>query len=247
VIFAVDNSVSMVEEHIALQEVFDTLPTQLLEVGNGIEDFHLGVINGCPIPGWLFNYGDSGFCDYSTGANYMSSNSPDLFDEFACVMELSNQGYNDLPQLCQNTGALDGDNEQPASAAAAALRPENLADQNAGFLRDDALLFIVTMSDEDEHLIDGIGNPVDHQDIIDGIVAAKGNIDHVIFLGVGGDSFCDGPYGSAGNAPNLKDIAQPFIDAERGIFWDICGGDLPAALAAGIQIVDQACLETPPD
>ena len=51
VVFAVDNSGSMSEEHEALRgPVFDSFPQQLLDINNGIEDFRLGVIDACPKP-----------------------------------------------------------------------------------------------------------------------------------------------------------------------------------------------------
>lgn len=247
VVFAVDNSGSMQQEINALQgPVFESLPESLLEVGNGIEDFNLGVINGCPKPGYLFDEGDDGPCGYSTGANYMSSDSPDLDGEYACVMTMNDDGYMGMAQLCEDSGNLGDDDEQPASAAAAVLSPDNVMGNNAGFLRDDALLFVVAMTDEDEELIDAQGNDVDPQTIVDQIVAAKGTIDNVVMLGIGGASDCNGPYGSADDAQNLQAITQAFIDADRGLYWDLCDGDLETAFDQALVIVDEACFEIVP-
>ncbi len=247
VVFAVDNSGSMQQEIAAMQgPVFDALPDQLLMVGNGIDEFHLGVINGCPKPGFLHDTGKGGACNFSTGTNWMSSDSPNLDAEYACVMDLSNSGYMGIPHQCQDSGALKDDDEQPAQAASAAISPPAVDNENAGFLQDDAILFVVAMTDEDEELIDDVGDPITPQDIVDRFVAAKGTIDNVVFLGIGGDSNCNGPYGSAKNAQNLKAVTQIFIDADRGLFWDLCQGNLEQAFAEAIQLVDQACEEIIP-
>ena len=47
------------------------------------------------------------------------------------------------------------------------------------------------------------------------IIDAKGTVDEVIFLGIGGDSECDGPYGSALEASNLREITQTFVDGHK--------------------------------
>lgn len=240
VIFAIDNSGSMAEEIEALTgPVFDSFPAALLEVGNGIDDFHLAVIDACPRPAYYHNYGQSGACDFSTGANYMVSTSPDLTDEYQCVTELTESGWNDMQDEC----ATDNDeDEQPARAASDSLTADAIAQANGGFLRDDALLLVVAMTDEDEELFGGATTSEISQRIID----AKGTVDEVIFLGIGGDSECDGPYGSALEASNLREITQTFVDAERGLFWDLCQGDLETAFKQAIAIVDGVCFDVIP-
>ena len=76
-----------------------------------------------------------------------------------------------------------------------------------------------------------IADDTDVQPIID----AKGTIDEVIFLGIAGASDCDGPYGSALAAPNMQAIAAPFVAAQRGLFWDLCQGDLETAFQQAID------------
>ncbi|RMH00021.1 MAG: hypothetical protein D6705_01610 [Deltaproteobacteria bacterium] len=247
VVFAVDNSGSMQQEIAAMQgPVFDALPDQLLMVGNGIDEFHLGVKNACPKPGYLHDTGDGGPCNFSTGKNWMSSDSPNLDAEYACVMELTDAGYMGMNDQCVDAGDLKDDDEQPAQTAARVVSPPAVDQQNAGFLQDDALLFVVAMTDEDEELIDDMGNPLTPQEVADRIIAAKGVVDNVVFLGIGGASNCNGPYGSANDAVNLQAITQIFVDADRGLFWDLCQGDLETAFAQAIEIVDQACFDIVP-
>lgn len=242
VILAVDNSGSMQEELDALRgPVFDSLPMQLLDVGNGIDDFDLAVIDACPKPALYHTHGAGGACNFSTGANYMSSNSPDLTGEFQCVSDMSANGYMDMPDDCEDSGDLKDDDEQPALTAAESVSVANVMGANGGFSRDDAVLFVTAITDEDEELL---GTDVDS--IVQSIIAAKGNVKNVVFLGVGGGSDCDGPYGGALAADNLHAITDQFIAADRGVWWDLCDGDLEGAFAAAIEVLDSACDEYVP-
>ncbi|MGB1277921.1 MAG: hypothetical protein ACPG77_19400, partial [Nannocystaceae bacterium] len=212
VVFAIDNSGSMSEEHSALQgPVFASFPEALLMVGNGIEDFHLGVIDACPKPAYFHNWGNEGACNFSTGENWMTSDSPNLDQEYACVTDFANNGYNDMADACLDSGDFGDDDEQPATTAAGSVSEAALQAANLNFLRDDALLFVVAMTDEDEEAIDENANDVDPVTIAQAIIAAKGSVDEVIFLGIGGASNCNGPYGSANDASKLQEITQVLV------------------------------------
>lgn len=242
VILAVDNSGTMQEEVAALRgPVFDALPEALLAVGDGLDDFHLAVIDACPKPAYYHNWGKDGACDYETGKNYMTSSSPELLAEFSCVTNLTNAGYNATLDMCQDAGELKDDDEQPALTAAASVSPAAIAAANSGFLRDDAVLWVIAITDEDE---EGFGP--DAQGIAQQLIDAKGDINDIVFLGVGGKSSCEGPYGSADQANLLRSVTEQFEAANRGIFWDLCQGDLPAAFAAALPLVDDACVNFVP-
>jgi hypothetical protein len=238
-IIAVDNSSSMAEEIEALAgPVFDSFPQTLLDVNNGLDDFQLGVIDACNNPAYLHDTGAAGACDYSTGKNFMVSSSPALIDEYQCATAFTTAGFHGQEDGCSG----DNDDEQPANTAADAVSPPAASDQNAGFVRDDAVLFVVAITDEDEQPTP----PRTAQEIVDEIVAAKGDIANVVFLGIGGDSSCNGPYGSAEEAVLLREVAGIFAAANRGLFWDLCQGDLEAAFQAALQIVDSACMDFTP-
>ena len=247
VVFAVDNSGSMSEEHDALRgPVFDSFPQQLLDINNGIEDFRLGVIDACPKPAWFHNWGASGACNFSTGANYMTSTSASLAAEFACVTDFSAQGYENMPDQCVDDGELADDDEQPSLTAAEAVSAANLGGMNLDFVRDDAILFVVAMTDEDEEFAD-----VDSaQEIYNRLVAAKGgDVSSVVYLGIAGNSVCAGPYGTALDAVNAKQVASLFAADGQGLFWDLCQGDLETAFQTAIStLVDDTCQGfTPPE
>ena len=238
VLLAVDNSGSMQEEIAALAgPVFDDFPQQLLAVNGGLLDFQLGVIDACNDPPYLHNTGDSGDCNFANGANYMVSSNPALQAEYSCVTQLTTSGYNGMPDQCSG----DNDDEQPANTSADAAL--DLDGMNVGFVRDDAVLLIVAITDEDEQPV-----PVQNaQAIADKIVAAKTTIENVVFLGIGGDSDCEGPYGGANEAAFLREITQIFVDANRGLWWDLCQGNLEMAFASVVDVVDVACSEFVPE
>lgn len=239
VVLSIDNSSSMQEEIEALAgPVFDSFPQALLDVGNGLEDFHLAVIDACNNPPYLHDTGTGGGCDYSTGSNYMSSTSPALLDEYHCVTELTQSGYMGMADQCSG----DNDDEQPANTAAGAVSEPARSNQNAGFVRDDAVLFVVAITDEDEQPVPDQSA----QEIMDKIVAAKGTVNNVVFLGIGGGSDCEGPYGSAEDADRLREVSTLFAAADRGVFWDLCQGNLEMAFAAALAVVDSACIEFDP-
>ncbi len=247
VVFAIDNSGSMSEEHDALRgPVFDSFPQQLLDINNGIQDFRLGVIDACPKPAWFHNWGASGACNFSTGVNYMSSTSANLAAEFSCVTAFSAQGYENMPDECVDDGALDDDDEQPSLTAAEAVSAANLGGMNLDFIRDDAILFVVAMTDEDEEFAD-----VDSaQEIYDRLVAAKGgDVSSVVYLGIAGNSVCAGPYGTALDAEHAKEVANLFALQGQGLFWDLCQGNLETAFQTAIStLVDDTCQGfTPPE
>jgi hypothetical protein len=234
-IFAVDNSSSMQEEKQAMRDdVFPAFATALLAVGGGLEDYRVGVLDACPDPANYHTRGAAGECNFSTGTNWMESSSPDLVGEFQCVGDIYSGDMN-----C----AGNSDDEQPASAAAASMEPPYATGANAGFLRDDALLVVVAITDEDEQ-------PIPAQsaaEVYDRLVAAKGGeVKRMVFLGIGGSQSCDGVYGSADQAQTLRELTDLFIAQSRGVFWDLCQGQLEDGLTEAMQVIEQACGEFPP-
>ncbi len=229
----------MTEEIEALAgPVFDSFPQALLDVNNGLDDFQLGVIDACNAPPFLHDTGVPGACGYSTGKNFMSSTSPALLTEYQCATQLTTAGFGGQQDDCSG----DNDDEQPANTAADAVSPPAVTMENAGFVRDDAVLCVVALTDEDEQ-------PTPQQtaqQIADKLIAAKGTIDNVVFLGIGGDSECEGPYGGAEEAALMREVAEIFAAANRGVFWDLCQGDLEAAFQSALETVDSACSDFEP-
>lgn len=254
-LIAIDNSSSMQQEIDALRgPVLESFPQQLLAIGNGLDDFHLAVIDGCNAPPHYHNWGAGGDCGFSTGANYMLSSSASFDQEYACVTDFpgtpgtvfppppnTNGGWNGQPDSCSG----NSDDEQPANTISLALSSPASTGPNAGFIRPDALLFVVAITDEDEQPIPAASA----QAIADRIIAAKGTLNNVVFLGIGGvgtipddgELECSGPYGSAKDAVFLREVTSIFEQSGRGLFWDLCQGSLEEAFAKAIDVVGLAC------
>src|SRR5690606_10969721 len=142
---AVDDSGSMRPKMQAISEnVFPAFASKLKEVGGGLDDFRVGVTSACPKYPVLATRGDGGECNFASGSAWMNSSSPNLSEEFQCV--------GDIFSAEEADGGCEGhsDAEAPASTVVAALNSPWIDTDNAGFRREDAVLVIVAMTDEDE-------------------------------------------------------------------------------------------------
>jgi len=155
-LFVIDNSRSMEDEQTALAANFDRFIAILENTDGGLPDLHLGVIStdvgtGRSDVGGCDGEGDDGrlqatprgACSAPDGSFLRSFGNDDgsrttnfegeLGDAFACIARLGTGGCGF---------------EQPLESMRRALAPDNVA--NAGFLRDDALLAVVFITDEDD-------------------------------------------------------------------------------------------------
>lgn len=254
VILAVDASSSMQAELDSLFETFLEVKTILAnDVGEGIEDFHIGVMNACNNPPYLHNWGAGhADCEFPPGQNWLESADPMLDQRFECVVDIpyqdealegnggDNGGYNNSPDYCEDGPDED---EQPALAAAAAIQPG--VTQNAGMVRDDAILLVVAITDEDEALAD-VGSPAQIHDLF---MQVKGE-GEIVFLGIGGTD-CASAYdgGNVADSTELAEVASEF--GSHGLFRTMCSGQGSDPIRDAFQealttVVDQACDEFVP-
>lgn len=237
VILAVDASSSMDGVIEDLQGSFNGWVGSLLQdVGDGgIEDFQLAVIDGCDLSPYYHDTNDnSGACNFSTGGNYMVSSSPTLGAEFTCVSDTQTSNHS-TPDAC--TG--DEDDESPAQAAADAVTFPASTGENVGFLRDDAILFVVAVTNEDEG-----GSPsfINAQALHDQLVQAKGGEpNNVVFLGIAGSEICLAYGAFTTPAPQMEATASLFAADGRGVFYDLCTQNIAPAFDQAIALVDTAC------
>lgn len=107
-------------------------------------------------------------------------------------------------------------------------------------MRDEALLIVIAITDEDEHPVPSASPG----DIYERLIAAKdGDVSKMIFLGIGGRGECEGSYGRAHESVMLMAITDYFIAEDRGIFWDLCGGRLEDGLTEAMDVISDACDE----
>lgn len=178
--------------------------------------------------------GNSGYgepCGFSSGARYMV-NGPDLAAEFACAAAVGVHG-NGL--------------ERHADAILGALDPGSSCAQ--GFVRDDALLVIVVITDEDDDWSEP--DISDAQARIDqwyaAIEAVEGGVEtNVVFTLISGGS---PPWGTcppfeisdpdtAKESDVLTGLAQRFTNAFEA---DVCAPGYVDVFAEAIGVIETAC------
>ncbi len=173
-------------------------------------------------------------CGVVGGNRWLDETQPELSGTFQCVATVGTVG--------------DG-NERPMAALIAAITTENQTDQcNAGFLRDDALLVVTVITDEED--IDK--SPGDPSDWHSAVVAAKGGDQAaIVALALVGDagqpgSICQ-PYDENGDgaedAPRLRQWADAFT---HGSWGSVCEADYSDFFANAVAVIDTACDEFVP-
>lgn len=237
IVISVDGSDSMFEELSDMTStVFPAFADRLRNISDGLDDFRVATLDGCPTPATFHTRGNfAGECSFAGGERWIDSSSPALVDEFRCVGDI-------YMGDSQCTGF--DDDEQPVSAAAAALEPPYATGDNAGFLRDDALLVVLAITDEDEQ---PTGSAQSSQQIYDRLAAIKGgDANEIVFVGIGASSLCGGVYAPEGVATRLRGVTDLFSAHNRGVWWDLCDGQLDQGLAGAIEVIETACDELPP-
>jgi len=120
---------------------------------------------------------------------------------------------------------------------------------NEGFLRDDAILVVTLISDEDDKVSEGTIEEWKQQ-IVD---AKQGNEDAVVMLGLLGDveapdPVCqffdqDAPLGGAEDAPKLRSFFESF---SKGSWASVCELDYSSFFLEAVEQIDVACDENIP-
>jgi hypothetical protein len=156
ILFMVDNSPSMDEEQLNLRRNFPAFLDRLKKLPGGLPNLHIGVISsdlgagtrplangGCPTPG-----GDRGIfqtkptCGLDANSRFISTSNNQTMNNF--------QGNIETVFACMsNLGGTGCGYEHPLQATRVALY-ESVTKENAGFLRDDAFLAIILLTDEDD-------------------------------------------------------------------------------------------------
>ena len=199
VLFVVDCSGSMTEERERLVEAFADFIENLTEDDG---DFHIGVTS-CDVE----NPAHSGHL-LGTPA-VLATDGPDaLTDEQ--LIQAFNDRIDDLGATCE------GEQEAPLDAAYRALSEPLLSGSNTGFLRDDAKLMIVFVSDEDDQSMATSDFYIDFFRSIKGMH----NLHMLEVYALAGDlpNGCEGGSGgtSASAASRLIGVADACKPAKRG-------------------------------
>lgn len=258
-LFVIDNSNSMSDEQQSLVSAFPEFIDAINSTLPDATDLHIGVTrtdihgfdnsptpdpsNPCPyVMGGLISSstpfdektGTGPSCGFASGENYMTQGA-NLATEFACAAAVGTKG---------NTG------ERQAEATLAALSGPNVAPGGCsdGFLRDDALLVVTVISDEDDDWSPPDADANTNADAWHaGVVDAKLGIEtNVVFLLISGGSpkwpTCGaldlGNNTGADDSPKLTTWANSFSNVEHG---NVCEAGYADYLSEAISTIETAC------
>ncbi len=143
--------------------------------------------------------------------------------------------------------------EMPLLATEFALTSRRADGTNAGFLRDDALLAVVAITDADDcsRTIDGFetydtsencfGDPtvVPTQHYIDVLDTIKGDRSRWAAAMIAGPTNCVSDFGNAAEAKRLKEFVS--LTGRNGVFSSICSGDLQTPLTEALDTFTEGC------
>jgi hypothetical protein len=242
ILFAIDGSASMDEEQAALRgtngmaPVFAEFTDALLAELTDVEDFHVGVVSsqeGVTLLGTHTNFPEvpespETDCGLPPGQRWLVGPSPTLAEDFACI-----------------AATRSGTDEITAYNTAEALNDP----ANAGFLRDDSLVFAVLLTDEDTYDFN-LARMVEIRARL--LNAVDNDLDRLVVLGIAGgqgvfeapETICEGTYGKAVPARRIASIVASLRD--RGRMQNICQGDLASTFKDVLGDVVSACLAYDP-
>lgn len=235
-LFVIDNSDSMAAVQNNLVANFGGFIDGIQSTLDTVSAYHVGIVTtdayiyneiGCNAIGELVTWtgGDASsnaMCEFAEGNRFMTE-ADDLPGAFACAAQVGTEG---------------SWSERPIDAMLAAISPELTADGecNDGFVRSDALLVVVVISDEPEGEGDPEGPPPDssagtpdawYQAIVD---AKLGHPENAVVMTLTGDT---DPF-----PDNIADFAALFGDnGFSGPIW----GDYGPLFTDATDIVAEAC------
>jgi hypothetical protein len=161
-------------------------------------------------------------------------------ETFSCAAQLGNSGPSD---------------EMPLAAIRAAFEDRIADGTNTGFLRPDALLALVILTDENdcsyeesvtlgfaENLCSAQTEPVqNYVSFLDGLTGARGRWAVAV---IAGETDCDSEWGGADEATRLKEMVT--LTGDNAVLSSICDADLASALTQALNTFDTACESFPP-
>jgi hypothetical protein len=171
-------------------------------------------------------------------------------------IEMSDSNPEGTFQCRAKAGTSGSSIEMPLEALKLSLVDRVADGKNAGFLRPDALLAFVVLTDEDDcsrsdnnftiandkcDTMQGT-NPVSHyKTVLDNVAQGEGRWASAI---IAGQTQCKSSFGEAIEAKRLKEFTA--LPGVKSTFSSICDGDLSAALDKALDLFDGACKTLPP-
>lgn len=233
-IFVVDNSETMAEEQARLVGAASAWVNQVnTNVPSGMDGFHIGVLT-TDDSNFRTTDGAGTACMFESGQAWMELG-PNLGTELACALAQGIDGDVDERPIQMLLDSLSDDKLMPGGA-------------HEGFLREDALLVVVILTDEEDDLErpQGWGSPGEPAQWVQTISDRKGgypqNVVVLSLLGHDPPNACppfqwDGMTG-AEIAPRLIEFTQSF---PAGAYSDVCELEYNSFLSGVVAGVAGAC------
>jgi hypothetical protein len=261
-LFIIDDSGSMSDQQDKLTEAFpsfiQTIDDELVQK-KGI-DYRIGVMStdmagteqcvflvcGQGHRGRLQHEADRLNCNDVPQGRWIEAGPVDqVAKQFQCVASMNGGEFSEMPLEALRAGLVDRVADQEA--------------YNAGFLREDALLVIMIITDEDDQSVKevapmwdvflGPGTPtpvIEYQQLL---VALKGgDKDRFVAVAITGpkDSSCGGGGDDpvAVKAPRVHQFLE--LNTPNSYWGNICEEDFTAPLAAALEVIKSSCETFPP-
>ncbi|WP_052548267.1 hypothetical protein [Enhygromyxa salina] len=242
ILYIIDNSPSMYEEQQTLIANFGNFVADMQTALDGVNSYHVGVITSD-------DYQDGGWID--DGANTVNAQVPEcqhlgglvvqahsgLCTPFAGGDNFITQADNLAPKFeCIANVGEDGDSDEYMGDALIALLAEGQLNTgcNANFLRPDAMLIIVMLTDEND------SSSTNENQWFQAVVDAKGTEENVVVLSLIWDqSFnnCDNAF-SETDGYQIEAFTEMFTNNAVG---NICDDSYAGFFASAIPTIESAC------
>lgn len=245
-LFVIDNSGSMAEEQGNLVDAFSSLVSGLQSSLAQVAEYQVGVVTtdaytpnvavpGCNVLGGLVvqtggSDSSNSVCGpYAAGANFMTE-ADDLPAAFACAADVGTAGDGIERPMDAMTAVVDEVHGGPGEC-------------NEGYLRDDALLVVVIITDEYDGADDfeGQSSAGDPASWYDTVVAAKGgHPENVVAMGL--LNYAGGacpPIDPVFDGVNIASFVGMF--GANGLLGGICEPDYGPVFVEAVGVIEQAC------
>jgi hypothetical protein len=248
-LFVIDNSDSMEDEQSNLARSFPGFIAVMKQVLDA-KDFHIMVVPSggdreeeddptldpedcAEIQGaGARTDGEGAVCGITDGLPYMTDTQAELETTFSCVAQVGTDG-----------SAIEEMMDSVLEATSPLLNAPGRCNQ--GFLREDAVLVVTFVTDEEDRRSEG-----DPEQWRSALLAAKGgNEDALVVLGLVGDNNVDGGLlggpcsgSDADGSPRL----QSFVDSLDGVLGSVCAPDYTSFFQTAVGSIDSACTDFVP-
>ncbi len=167
-------------------------------------------------------------CNFSSGLRFMDATEPDLPAAFQCAAKVGSDGDSDERAASAMVSALSEELSQPGAC-------------NEGFIRDDAILVVTMITDEEDK--GSNGTPEGWYANV--IASKKGDANAIVMLGLIDDVDQPAPVcpAESEDAVKLRTLVEMFPNHIRG---SVCEISYNGFFEEAVALIDQTCDEFTP-